>query len=1404
MSLGDRKPVLFSADVWLCNNDGFFFFSFQSHDDDDEWIFDPIIDEILEDYEASKRTHEEAFSDEEEDIQYGGGVATSPLLEFDLQPVGARRNWRNVLNRQRFEATLRQRRDIAPTDNLGEELTRALQRSIEQQIASDTTLTPHSTVHFTMQSSTFSHAFQSTTFTVREFKEGSERLNMYLQSLAQKLNSNEEFTPDDTFTMETTFIRTPGPGSGHGKRYKPSCAAVRGIVKKSRVTIKNKDNLCCARAVVTMKALVDANGDTRDRDYKNLKDGYPIQERKAQELHRLAGVPEGPCGLSELGQFQTALPGYQIKVMSIDPPHMIIYQGPTPSDKIIRLIKEGEHYDGCNSFAGFLSKSYFCDECNRGFDHDDFRQHPCHGKWCPSCKRKDCPDFLEAKQPLARGQFPSPTSLCSLCHRKFFGDHCYNYHLQRRSLHIKSICDSFKKCPDCCHVYEPDPRVVPGRNHRFEHRCGYGECHICEKKVHLATHQCYIQRLKQDVDDPKTKRVSRNEVGSRPFTEPAPDDPDTRVLVEREPPLQVYCDYEAITDAEGNQTPILLCAETDEDDETFTFYGSECTSLFFDWLEEQAVDQDGDDRPVIALFHNLKGYDGMFILQHCYATHREVVDQITVGTKILSLRTDRLTFKDSLCFLPFPLANFPATFGIEELCKGFFPHKFNTLENQDYDGPMPDISYYDPDGMSAKKKAEFERWYAEKVATHYRFVMRREMEAYCESDVKLLKAGCQKFREEFKQKAEFDPMEKCVTIASACNRFWRKKLVPKNKIASEPPRGWHGSRSNQSVKALKWLAWQEHQLRQQHPATGDRIRTVRNGGEVRVLDRYLVDGFDPCDPTTHRPTVYEFHGCLWHGCPKCFPRNRDRHPICHTDRTLNEVHESTLKKQESLRQRGYDTKVIWECEWDWEIKTNVELCQFLDTFEIVDPLQPRNAFFGGRTNAVKLHHTAATDEEIEYIDVTSLYPWVNKTREYPVGHPVVIVNPDDPGIHHYFGMAKVDILPPYNLYHPVLPYRHQGKLTFPLCRTCVEEVMSKPLLEKSYHCQHTPEQRTLRGTWCTPEIQKAVELGYTLIKIHEVQHFPPNQRQVGLFAEYVNTWLKIKQESAGYPAWCNTLADKSRYVNQYHQKEGIHLDPNLIVKNPGRKATAKLMLNSFWGKFGENLHKPTTEVVYKAHQLFALVSNPFNDIRQVRLSNDNALEVVYANLKENQPDNGRVNIFVAAFTTCHARLKLYSYLEQLQQRVLYFDTDSVIYTTRSDQPRIPLGDYLGEMTNELDDGDCITEFTSAGPKNYGYKTRQGKVCCKVRGFTLNVRGSQQLNYDVMRQNLIDEITQPLDERRNIDVVNPNFFWRHPATKHLRVIPRTKRYGLVFDKRVVDPNTFQSFPYGYTQDLHEDM
>ena len=76
-----------------------------------------------------------------------------------------------------------------------------------------------------------------------------------------------------------------------------------------------------------MKAYVDANYNSRDCDYYNLKQGYPVQERLAKELHRLAGVPEGPCGIPELEKFQAVLPHDHIKVISLTPPYQVIFDG---------------------------------------------------------------------------------------------------------------------------------------------------------------------------------------------------------------------------------------------------------------------------------------------------------------------------------------------------------------------------------------------------------------------------------------------------------------------------------------------------------------------------------------------------------------------------------------------------------------------------------------------------------------------------------------------------------------------------------------------------------------------------------------------------------------------------------------------------------------------------------------------------------------------------------------------------------------------------------------------------------------------------------------------------------------------------------------------------------------------
>ena len=53
------------------------------------------------------------------------------------------------------------------------------------------------------------------------------------------------------------------------------------------------------------------------------------------------------------------------------------------------------------------------------------------------------------------------------------------------------------------------------------------------------------------------------------------------------------------------------------------------------------------------------------------------------------------------------------------------------------------------------------------------------------------------------------------------------------------------------------------------------------------------------------------------------------------------------------------------------------------------------------------------------------------------------------------------------------------------------------------------------------------------------------------------------QEASGWPGWCQTVEQKRQYILQYQQREDIRLDIGKIAKNPGRKATAKLMLNRY-------------------------------------------------------------------------------------------------------------------------------------------------------------------------------------------------------------------------------------------------
>ena len=1310
-----------------------------------------------------KRTHQEESREEEDYLseedshwdhvllramdraeQVGG--ALGPLFTFRLEQIGRRRHWRETVNHAQFHAVLVQHRDARASDNLGVHLMEALYSAIRQQIDAR----PHDLLHFAIHAHGFAHAFRSTNILVSDFMTRDRYVDELLDTLAGKLNSNEEFHPDRGLQIDVVLVRMPAPGS-RPRKYSVGLRAFEkdSQRKRSIIEIKNKDQLCCARAIVTMRAYChrDDRHHMSMSNWDALKRGRSRQKTMAQDLHRAAGVPEGPCGIPELRQFQTYLstldPPYQLKVLSRQHPFFLYFRGPDADHKII-LLKSETHYEGCTKITGFINKSYWCHECDRGYNTNDAGHHPCEGTTCRSCNRNQpnpCPDYDKMK---------TPDTICNQCNLSFYGPQCLAFHLRSKT------CGKTKKCMDCRAVYKVD------RKH--PHRCGWEECYSCHFDVPIATHRCTIQ---PPFEPPPPQQ--RNAAGES-TSETVP------------PPKLMYADIECLLTADRGFVPNLLCYRGEWQQEITVLRGEDCVDWFIAHLDDYAhpTTEDIEEQPLVILFHNLKGFDGIFLLNALYKAGRRVTDQLTIGAKVLSFVSGALIFKDSLCFLPMPLSSFPSTFNLTELKKGFFPHAFNTPEHQSYRGPIPALHYYDPDGMSPAKKAELLTWHEEQVRNNTVFDFQKELEDYCKSDVDILQNGCEKFCEEFKRKAEFNPFEKCSTIASACNLYWRKRHLHDN-IAVQPPQGWHGARVNQSWVALQWLAYQQTL----YPQT---IKHVRNGGEQKVRTgsrEEFVDGL-----IVQPPIVFEFMGCLWHGCPACHKHQRWRQYGANPDRSLAELYEATLAKLERLRRAGYQVVVQWECQWQRQIESTPSISSFLSSMTSTPPLQPRDAFFGGRTGAVALHHQAGPGEKILYVDVTSLYPWVNKTARYPVGHPEIKFEPQDQELDHYFGLALVTIRPPRGLYHPVLPVRHGGKLTFPLCMACVKEEQSKPLFDRSAHCHHTDQQRQLQGTWCTPELQEARARGYILKRIHEVWHF--QESEVGLFADYVNTWLQIKQESAGWPSWCQTLQQKQEYLRLYKEKEGIQLQN--VQKNPGRKQVAKLMLNSFWGKFGERTNKSKVLQLKQPHELFNILTDGANHVQTLRICNEDILEVVYKQTEANDMPNPKTNIFIACFTTCWARLKLYSYLHRLQKQVLYYDTDSVIYARKEGQPQIETGDFLGEMTDELD-GDTIQEFVSGGAKNYGYQTVGGKFCCKVRGFTLNVRGRERLNYNSMKEHILETLEEE-EPAEAIVVTNPNHFHRDQTLKKLKLTKQDKKYRLVFDKRVIDVDTKRSYPFGY--------
>jgi hypothetical protein len=1246
--------------------------------------------------------------------------------------------------------------------------------------------------------------------------------------LTKGQNSGLTLKFTDNICLELVHIRKdPGwlnPGAGgptyrhnyYGNHHKRNCV--------KSVTVKG-DKACLAACLILGVAhfeherlrkerrLAGVTGAAEKTDYDllSVNRGYNGKlKKRVKDLYEKVNLPFNTVlNITHIPMLEEAL-NITVKVVSAEDNDLIVYKGTTvrPNGEYVYLLYERVpaeivgHYSLITKISTFLARTEYCMHCDVAYNK--LSQHFCEYTrqfWCFSCHDAAC------TQSELRTR-------CSNCGVVTQSEACLKKHslTQCREWWFCKFCD--KRFPrGKVPSHEPDVmRFLTDEESEESHSCDSYFCDVCRDYVPM-DHKCFLRKktLKKkiqkllffDLETDQSSKVHQVNHAHVTYYVPSEDEKRRKYNPEDQEQQAYLSNHEKWTGTWASQS----------------FRGPNCLKRMMNLITQSLPGY-------TCIAHNLKGFDGLFVLRNLLENN-VLPDVIMRGQKILEIKIPKsgIRFIDSFSFLPMGLSKLPSAFGVECGEKGHFPHFFNRPENQQYIGELPDPKFYGESQMSSSEKAKFQEWYSQKKAEGYVFNFAEEMAHYCAQDVNILKSSCLAFRKLMCVETGADPFA-YITLASVCSSIYFANFMPPKSIGRVPPNGYQ--RHRYSSEAIQWLEYKR--VFENVP----NLRHALNAGEMRI-GKFYVDGLDQSTKT-----VFEYYGCFHHGCGKCFVGDL-KNP--QTKKRLAQSRADTARREKLLIAQGYKIETMWACQWNSMKAQNPELLSKVESLKIPTPLNPRDAFFGGRTEAFVLH---SVDKLAKYQDVTSLYPFVNSRMMYPVGHPEIITN-DFKDIDQYFGIVKCVVMPPRTLHAPVLPV-HAGphkKLLFPLCRTCAENFQVKP-------CTHSRDERALRGTWFSEELKLAVKMGYRVLEVQTVWHFP--EKTDKLFSPYVEKFYKMKLCSS--PLKFETEEEVHSFIKEILEREGIIInDPSEFRENPGLRQLAKLMLNNLWGRFGmkENLSKSC--FVSDFDKLNEMLDDPQLEIQAVRVVNEKIVQVVSrAADVEFLATPKDTNIFVALVTTAWARIILYNHIRKVGRRVFYCDTDSIIYEkSENEQENLPVGPYLGDLTDELDPDDDISHYTSSGPKSYAYRTRKGKTVMRMKGFmvssaiapvlcyenitevTLNgivtnedllsdddsqpssspssvrrvgivagrkrPRDSITMRADFLKDHEVDsENVSALASDRAISTYNPHRIFR---TRDFRVIqkPEQKIFTCFFNKRII-MSDYTTIPFGYGCNMNE--
>jgi hypothetical protein len=318
----------------------------------------------------------------------------------------------------------------------------------------------------------------------------------------------------------------------------------------------------------------------------------------------------------------------------------------------------------------------------------------------------------------------------------------------------------------------------------------------------------------------------------------------------------------------------------------------------------------------------------------------------------------------------------------------------------------------------------------------------------------------------------------------------------------------------------------------------------------------------------------------------------------------------------------------------------------------------------------------------------------NFNTEYPIGHPQVVdvnravnwTKPED--TQPYRGIFKVFLVPPDQLFLPVIAEKIRGKLFFHCCHNCAMKSESRARRLRSAYtqrigeklCPHDDEQRGFVSTVDSLELEMALSKGYRVTFFYSVYHW--DQWSDQLFRPYVQQMMQLKVrewecfeqiiflqiEASGWPSSVLVPDDpeeeqrrKQAYLDRNQQVYGINLDTERMEKNPGMRYLAKLCNNSMfvflkkmlyilkrqfrWGRWALRCNLVKDLITNSPVELHSLLNDPKFEVGCVEMLGNDLFAVPYKRKNEFVKSHERYNIVLALLTTAAARVRLYSFME---------------------------------------------------------------------------------------------------------------------------------------------------------------